>query len=296
MSFFVTTGTQDNQIGLNPTVYHLGQTGSDLLAVIWPALGFNCLSWRVPYAGQTLDLLYLDPGQFSNGRPTRSGIPVLFPFPNRIRGGRFTWAGREFQLPCNDGTKQNAIHGFACRHPWRVIDQGAGASEAWVTGEFQCGLDAPESLPLWPSDQRIRLTYRLREKVLRLEAEVSNPDRQPLPFGLGFHPYFRLPFVEGAAAAACTVQVPAGMYWELQDSLPTGKLRVVDTLRDLNAPQPFTELQVDDVLTELPGRKPQAAARGALQVGAAELFPSAALYSPPGATLRLACSAGFREL
>jgi aldose 1-epimerase len=138
MSFFVTTHAQDNQDGLDPTVYHLGKTGTDHQAIIWPALGFNCLSWRVPHAGQVLDLLYLDPGQFSNGRPTRSGIPVLFPFPNRIRAGHFTWNGRDYQLPCNDGTKANAIHGFACRHPWRVLGHGASDTEAWLTGDFQC--------------------------------------------------------------------------------------------------------------------------------------------------------------
>jgi aldose 1-epimerase len=286
MSFFVTTQAQENQIGLDPTLYQLGQTGTGHLAVIWPALGFNCLTWRVPHAGQTLDLLYLDPGQFSNGRPTRSGIPVLFPFPNRVRGGRFSWNGRDYQLPRNDGAKANAIHGFACRHPWRVIAQGADDSEAWLTGEFQCSADGPASLSLWPADHRIRLTYRLREGALRLEAEVSNPDREPLPFGLGYHPYFRMPFVAGASAEACAEQVPARHYWELLDSLPTGERRAVDAVRDLNSPRPFAQLQVDDVLTDLPG------CSGA----PAELRPCASLFSPPGATLRLSCSPDFREM
>lgn len=287
MSFFVTTHTQENEIGLDPTLYHLGKTGTGHVAVIWPALGFNCLSWRVAHGGQTLDLLYLDPGQFSNGRPTRSGIPVLFPFPNRIRAGRFTWNGRHYQLPCNDGSKANAIHGFACRYPWRVIAQGANNSEAWLTGEFQCSVDGRASLPLWPADHRIRLTYRLREGALRLEAEVSNADRESLPFGLGYHPYFRMPFVAGASAEACTEQVPARRYWELQDSLPTGELRAVDAGRDLNAPRPFTQLQVDDVLTDLTsaGKVPQG-----------ELRPCASLFSPPGATVRLSCSPDFREM
>ena len=62
-------------------------------------------------------LLYADPDCFGDGRPTRSGIPVLFPFPNRIRDGRFTWDGRTIELPLNDPTQKNAIHGFACRSP-----------------------------------------------------------------------------------------------------------------------------------------------------------------------------------
>ena len=37
---------------------------------------------------------------------------------------------------------------------------------------------------------RTRLTARLGKGTLRLEAEVTNPDTVPLPFGLGYHPYF----------------------------------------------------------------------------------------------------------
>src|SRR5262249_18003600 len=62
---------------------------------------------------------------------------------------------------------------------------------------------------------------------------------------------------------------------------------VVDAQRDLNTPRPFPLLQVDDVLTELPGRG---------TAGDGELYPAAALHGPPGVTLRLFCSPVFREM
>ncbi len=251
MSFAVETFTQPGVVGLDPTLVRLGRADSHE-AIVWPALGFNCLHWRLPHGPDRLELLYVDPGVFSNGRPTRSGIPVLFPFPNRIRAGRFSWNGQEYQLPLNDPTQRNAIHGFACRHPWRVVDQGAGSDQAWLTGEFQCSKDAPECLSLWPADHRLRLTYRLGAGWLRLEAEVSNPDSKPLPFGLGYHPYFHIP---SGSSEGATVQVPARNFWELQDSLPTGKRPVVDPPRDLNQPRPFSSLQLDDVLTGLPAER-----------------------------------------
>src|SRR3954467_366146 len=157
MSFAVSTRTQPGVVTLDATIFVLEGPGGQR-AEVWPALGFNCFRWMAKPQGQALDLLYPDPNMFNNGRPTRGGIPVLFPFPNRIRAGRFTWDGKEYQLPLNDPAKANAIHGFACRVPWRVVDQGADSESAWVSGVFRCSLDAPASLPLWPADHELRLT------------------------------------------------------------------------------------------------------------------------------------------
>src|SRR6266581_362637 len=149
MTFTIRTVPHPEVTGLDPTIYVL-ENGAGGKAEVWPALGFNCYRWQVVRAGAPLDLLYADPALFANGRPTRSGIPILFPFPNRIRAGRFTWDGKDCSLPLNDPVQKNAIHGFACRRPWRVVGSGAGES-AWVTGAFRCSLDDPASRALWPA-------------------------------------------------------------------------------------------------------------------------------------------------
>src|SRR5439155_901309 len=109
------------------------------------------------------------------GRPTRGGIPVLFPFPNRIRDARFSWGGKAWELPKTDANGRNSIHGFACRHAWRVTGHGADAAGAWITGAF-ASADVPDVRALWPADYRIELTLRLADASLRLEAVVTNPD------------------------------------------------------------------------------------------------------------------------
>src|SRR5579884_954547 len=114
---------------------------------VWPALGFNAYRWR---ATSGAELLFATDTFFQGDRPSRSGIPVLFPFPNRIRAGRYTWAGKTYQLPTNDPAGKNAIHGFALHSAWRVVDAGANEKSAWVTGEFQISRDAPDALALWP--------------------------------------------------------------------------------------------------------------------------------------------------
>ncbi len=249
MPFHVREETRSTGSGLDGTVYILEEGADQSRAEIWPALGFNCYRWQIAENHQSIDLLYADPQLFDNGKPTRSGIPILFPFPNRIRNGRFVWNDKEYQLPLNDSSGPNAIHGFACRRPWRVLKQGANEEEAWLSGAFRGSVDDPASSAFWPSDYAIQVTYRLTRRALRIEALVENPDNVSLPFGLGYHPYFEVPPGQGDV---CLAQVPAQKYWELQKSLPTGKQLSVDSTRDLKTPRRVDQLTLDDVLTELP--------------------------------------------
>jgi aldose 1-epimerase len=291
MAFRLSNRQQPSSSGLNGTIHILESAAGDR-AEVWPALGFNCFSWKTVKDGQQLDLLYADPQLFDNGRPTRSGIPILFPYPNRVRGGRFTWDGRAFQLPMTDASKKHSIHGFVCRRPWTLKEQGADANSAWVTGEFQLSREDPDSQPFWPADFILRVTCRLLPGRLRVEAEVQNPDRVPLPFGMGYHPYFTVPFVQGGKAEDCQIQVPAKSFWELQESLPTGKVLPVDAARDFSKPRPFSGVTVDDVLTDLTGGGPAAPAglrwNGSMTHGARKLhffsspvFRELVVFTPP---------------
>lgn len=214
---------------------------------VWPALGFNAYRWRVP-ADTAHELLYSTPQLLADGRGTRFGFPVLFPFPNRIAAGRFSWEGRSYQLPLGDPAKANAIHGFAFKNPWRVLDVGADDVSAWVTAEFRAAIDAPDVQELWPADGVLRLTYQLRHRRLRVAAEIENAGAEPLPFGLGFHPYFGLAPFGGEQAL---IWAAAQKSWELRASLPTGRTHPVDGPLDLREVRTLAGQTYDDVLTEL---------------------------------------------
>ncbi len=279
MSNRITWQTRPNGQGIDGRIAVLANDHGGVLEV-WPALGFNAYRWAMP--GR--ELLYADPQLFENGRPTRSGIPVLFPFPNRIRAGTFTWDGKTYHLPLNDPAKQNAIHGWACRSAWRVIDEGADGDAVWLTGEFLLSRDAPDARPLWPADARLRLTYRLLHDRLRLEAEAAAVDA-PLPFGLGYHPYFAIAPFGGEDAI---VVVPAHRYWELDANLPTGVQHPVTGTRDLRIGRPLAGLVLDDVLTDLPAPPPDADS-GVGLLGIVR-------HPAGGPALRLYGSADFREV
>jgi aldose 1-epimerase len=256
MAYQIRIEKRPNTLDLDGSIWIL-EDGQDSGLEVWPALGFNCYRWFVQRGG-TRELLYNDPAMFEKNQTTRIGFPVLFPFPNRIRAGQFSWAGKTYQLPCNDSTRKNAIHGFACRVPWRIIDQGTSADDAWVTGEFHAARDFGRLKDFgqldscWPTDHRIQLTYRLAQHRLRLEARVDNPESRPLPFGLGFHPYFR----SDCVGSGCQMWVPAESFWELDESLPTGKIYPVKGRLDLRQGKNIIELKLDDVLTGLPGDEP----------------------------------------
>lgn len=276
MGYRIQSRQADSVTDRDAGVYHLlGPDGDE--AEIWPALGFNVFRWRPVRNHVASECLYADPELFTGGRPTRSGIPVLFPFPNRIREGHFVWAGQTYSLIPNDPAMRNAIHGFACRTAWRIVNCGSDADSAWITGVFRGSIDGGWTPEQWPADHEIELTVRLSRGTLRLEAVIRNPDSVPLPFGLGYHPYFR-------ADDATQVQVPANRFWCLSENIPSGETREVDSARDLNHLRKLGDLKLDDILTALPS--PSARPDG--------LIERAIVRGP--LTVRLACSPVFREM
>ena len=222
-------------------------------ARIAPEFGFNCFEFHAVVDGKTLDVLDSIPGFETGGqKASGSGIPILFPFPNRIRGGRFTWEGREYVIPGTDKWG-NAIHGLCMDRPWRIVRQ----SDDFVTGQFQLSVDAPDRRSLWPSDFVIEVDYELVRSRLRARFRICNPGNQKLPWGLGTHPYFKLPLGENSQVHDCLIEVPAGKLWELVDCLPTGKTIDVNEENDLRDGAYISTLKLDDVYTGIEIDGPQ---------------------------------------
>src|SRR5262245_10420917 len=90
------------------TVYTLHDDTTGGSASVMPSLGFNLFDLKLPVAGQVRPVVAAAPDFAENPRsPGRNGVPVLFPFPNRVNHGRFTFKGKEYRLPVGSG--QHAI-------------------------------------------------------------------------------------------------------------------------------------------------------------------------------------------
>lgn len=257
------------------------RSGSE--ARILASFGFNCYQFCPIVDGQPVDVLWAEPG-FDGGdrRASGSGIPLLFPFPGRLRGKSLSWNGKEYPAEGDDG-RGNAIHGYVLGRPWRVTEQ----TDVEVTAVFRASIDAPQLLDAWPADFSITGRYLLKGTRLESEFTIENPDRHPLPFGFGTHPYFCVP-LGGGDAAACRVELPVTERWELVDMLPTGRRLPVEDPAACKAGLPFEEMQFDDVFTGLKFKGRQCACRVVdsasgriLTIRFGEGFSECVVYNPP---------------
>ncbi len=232
------------------TVYLLHDESSGASAAVLPSAGFNLFSLKLPAAGQVREVLQsaADFADHPHG-PGRLGTPILFPYPNRIRGGGTRTGAGTTSLPINNGP--NSIHGFASASAWDVTDHQASSTGASVTGRYQISKNSPDRLPLWPADAVLEVKYALAGRRLTMTVNVTNPTAEELPYGFGIHPYFRLPIVPGGDPARTLVVLPAASYWVLDGFLPTGEVRPVDDRLDFRTGKPRKGLKLDDVLTGL---------------------------------------------
>ncbi len=81
-------------------------------ATFTPQLGCNLLSFIVSGQEYLVDL------DRAGAEPRLLGTPVLYPMPNRVRDGVFSYAGREFRFAPNNGL--NFIHGLVREERWQL--------------------------------------------------------------------------------------------------------------------------------------------------------------------------------
>lgn len=219
-------------------------------ARILPSVGNNCISYTI--ADGAVDLIFSPPDpQTLQGRASGYGIPILFPWPNRIDEGKFSFDGHAYQL-ATPAPGEHASHGFVHERPWQVIDSGASEG-AWVTSLFQSA-HFPEIDAHFPFPFEACVTYRLKDGVLYHEFEGVNVGDGTMPVGLGIHPYFPLPVTENGDRDACTVRMPAATYWPLRDDpIPTGEVLPVDgTVYDVRKATPLKDRFYDHVWSGVP--------------------------------------------
>ena len=104
----------------------------------------------------------------------------LVPYVNRIRGGRFSFAGREVSLAPNMAGDPSPLHGQGWLSAWQVDEHS----------ETRAALSFRHAAGEWPWDYAARQDFVLDGGGLSVGLTCTNTSRGPMPCGLGLHPYF----------------------------------------------------------------------------------------------------------
>jgi len=162
--------------------------------------------------------------------PLQAACFPLVPYCNRIRDGRFAFAGREVAMPPNFPPEPHSLHGLGWQRAWQV--ESAVESKCVLVDEYD-GKDA------WPWAYRARQRIRLGPKGCAITLVLTNRSVLPMPAGLGLHPYFR--------RRPETVVAFRSDHVLLTDSatMPTGITAPRDLLADFAAGAPLPAETID---------------------------------------------------
>jgi aldose 1-epimerase len=112
--------------------------------------------------------------------PLEAGSFPLVPYCNRIRGGRFSFRGREIVIPRNVESDPSPLHGDGWLSPWEVVSVSADRAE--IVYRHESGD--------WPWSYESRQFFDLDPQALSVVLTCRNLSGSPMPCGLGQHPYY----------------------------------------------------------------------------------------------------------
>jgi aldose 1-epimerase len=250
------TGTGGYAVTQDLGQYVLVDEAHRATALIDPNAGNNVTHFRVTPAGRDLPIdVFLPPtgpeGLGPNGYG--AGNPILFPFPNRVRGGEYAFRGRRYRLHINEPARGNHIHGLVCKLAWDVEAYGSSAAEgAWLRAVVDLSAH-DEVMRQYPFPCRLAVTTRLKHAVLIQDATVTNTGQTAMPMGYGTHPWFPAT-LEGGSRRQTEVRILAARYWELAQLVPTGRTIPVEENAaqfDLRQWRALEDREYDDVFTDV---------------------------------------------
>ncbi len=235
--------------------YILRDLTSGAEATIVPGIGSNCVAWSVTAAGGKVEILETPPSaEELRSRRFKGGIPVLWPFPGRVRDARYEFNGTEYHLPRTDKGGVHHIHGLVIFAKWRVVESGADDQGVRLVTTIGPEDLSEEMRAGYPFDFALTLTYTLRNHQLILDTRVENKAKeQQMPFGYGLHPYFRAPLQVSEVTpgrTACLVNIPGSATWPTTEGLPNGPAKPVAPEVDFRewrklGPLPFDHMYTD---------------------------------------------------
>jgi galactose mutarotase-like enzyme len=246
----------------------------ELQATVLPSYGMlvASLKWQDGELLRRIDDL-----EAAARKGSTAGIPLLYPWANRLDGMRYRAAGREVVLDPHspllhlDGNGL-PIHGVPwAQLPWQVMKSTSSS----ITARLDWSGDL---LSVFPFAHTAEMEIGLVDGLSIAVTVIA--EHEPVPVSFGFHPYFGL---SDAPRADWRLHLPAMQRLVLDArGIPTGAHSPFATSNDA-----LGETTYDDGLS-LDGNPAQLALSGGGQTIAVEFvqgFPFAQVYAPKGQDL-----------
>lgn len=118
------------------------------------------------------------PGYAKQAVTPIGGCFPLVPYANRVKNGFFTLANKQYQIADNHCQQPHALHGDGWTNKWHVIERG----NTWIKLGHRSHL--------YPFDYSAEQTIKILDKSLSIDIKITHLGKNPMPYGLGFHPWF----------------------------------------------------------------------------------------------------------
>jgi aldose 1-epimerase len=162
----------------------------DLKAVFWPAAGMLGVSLR--HRGAEL-LRRIDDLETAKRKGSTAGIPLLYPWANRLASLDYHAAGHHVALPASSPLLHFDDHGLPMHGvpwgqlAWEIVDAKQDALRA------RLDWNRPGLLAHFPFPHQVELAAAVNPHSLTLDTTVFASAGSSVPVSFGFHPYFGIP-------------------------------------------------------------------------------------------------------
>lgn len=164
----------------------------NLRAEFWPDAGMLGVSVR--YCGEEL-LRRIDDLESAKRKGSTAGIPLLYPWANRLASLHYNAAGREVELDSASPLLHFDEHGLSMHGvpwgqlKWKVVEATKDSLLALLDWSH---LDL---LAIFPFPHHIQMAAKVESGSLTVQTTVFADTGSSVPISFGFHPYFGIPNV-----------------------------------------------------------------------------------------------------
>jgi len=231
---------------------------TDWTAEVRPEIGGSLAALR--YRGTDI----LRPMPTASTNPLEAACFPLAPYCNRIRDGRFHFAGREIVLPPNFPPEPHSLHGLAWQTAWTVESQAE--NKCLLVHDY-------DGTRAWPWAYHAQQRIRLGPRGCAITLVLTNRSTEAMPAGLGLHPYFRCrPEAEVRFVSDHVLLTGA-------DPLPTGITAPADHFAPFAAGTPLPLETIDHCFVRWHGEAGMSDSLGSITLEA-DGAPHLHLYAP----------------